>query len=449
MPAVEAIPIMMLLTTYQGLEFGLWSWGVHRLARRRPGPVAGVGGAAGDGGDRAGGAADLPFLSGHLAGLGAARHPDRRPHRDRWACRSSWCMATGALYEAGRASSPARPAGGRPRRCANAVRHAGGRRGVVVGRRARLRRRAHPPGGCAPRRRAQVKVGFVQANVGIHEKWDPARARSLLRLHQQLSAELDARAAPTRSCGPSRLTRSRCRARSRTTCRRATRAACAAASTTPLLFGAVTAGGRAAHPPDRYPYNTALMLDARRTHHRQVRQGLPADLRRVHPLLRAASPGSRDVFPEASNFNRGDRAGVVPAARCGAATSGWVRSSATRTSCPASRAAWRRSSRTCSSTSPTTPGSAAPPSPISTWRSRSFAPSSTGSIWCAPSTRASRRTSTPRDGCARPVPRRSDSFPPPEPVGLLAEAALLDRGGLYGRIGNLFAYLCRREAWRC
>ncbi|HEY8926755.1 MAG TPA: apolipoprotein N-acyltransferase, partial [Polyangia bacterium] len=29
MPAVEAIPIMMLLTTYQGLEFGLWTWGVH------------------------------------------------------------------------------------------------------------------------------------------------------------------------------------------------------------------------------------------------------------------------------------------------------------------------------------------------------------------------------------------------------------------------------------
>src|SRR3954465_12047970 len=37
MPAIEAIPIMMLLTIYQGLEFGLWSWGVHRVARRRPG----------------------------------------------------------------------------------------------------------------------------------------------------------------------------------------------------------------------------------------------------------------------------------------------------------------------------------------------------------------------------------------------------------------------------
>ena len=37
MPAAEAIPFMMLLTTYQGLEFGLWSWGVHRLALRRPG----------------------------------------------------------------------------------------------------------------------------------------------------------------------------------------------------------------------------------------------------------------------------------------------------------------------------------------------------------------------------------------------------------------------------
>src|ERR1041384_8359202 len=36
MPAWEATPIMMLLTSYQGLEFGLWSWGVHRLARRCP-----------------------------------------------------------------------------------------------------------------------------------------------------------------------------------------------------------------------------------------------------------------------------------------------------------------------------------------------------------------------------------------------------------------------------
>src|SRR3569623_3595947 len=36
MPGIEAIPIMMLLTTYQGLEFALWAWLVHRLARRRP-----------------------------------------------------------------------------------------------------------------------------------------------------------------------------------------------------------------------------------------------------------------------------------------------------------------------------------------------------------------------------------------------------------------------------
>src|SRR5262245_59039642 len=36
MPVYEAVPIMMLLTTYQGLEFGLLSWGVHRLARLRP-----------------------------------------------------------------------------------------------------------------------------------------------------------------------------------------------------------------------------------------------------------------------------------------------------------------------------------------------------------------------------------------------------------------------------
>src|SRR5689334_13684692 len=34
MPAIEALPIMMLLTAYQGLEFALFAWGVRRLRQR-------------------------------------------------------------------------------------------------------------------------------------------------------------------------------------------------------------------------------------------------------------------------------------------------------------------------------------------------------------------------------------------------------------------------------
>src|SRR5882672_904565 len=40
MPTLEAVPIMMLLTTYQGLEFGLLSWGVFRLRARSRLPLA-------------------------------------------------------------------------------------------------------------------------------------------------------------------------------------------------------------------------------------------------------------------------------------------------------------------------------------------------------------------------------------------------------------------------
>src|SRR5215471_988171 len=34
MPSIEALPIVLLLVGYQGLGFGLFSWGVRRLERR-------------------------------------------------------------------------------------------------------------------------------------------------------------------------------------------------------------------------------------------------------------------------------------------------------------------------------------------------------------------------------------------------------------------------------
>jgi len=35
-----------------------------------------------------------------------------------------------------------------------------------------------------------------------------------------------------------------------------------------------------------------------------------------------------------------------------------------------------------------------------------------------------------------------DSQPPPQPTALLADAALMERGGLYAHVGDLFAWLC-------
>src|ERR1051325_8240755 len=131
MSSLQAVPIMLLLTAYQGLEFALLSWGIYRV-RRRVGaawPMAVVapvvmvvielctpqifpfylaitqawvppviqiadvtgplgvtfrsgGGRAGrDGCHRAVHAADLSFLPRHHPGLGAAGDPDRRRHR--------------------------------------------------------------------------------------------------------------------------------------------------------------------------------------------------------------------------------------------------------------------------------------------------------------------------------------------------------------------------------
>ena len=35
-----------------------------------------------------------------------------------------------------------------------------------------------------------------------------------------------------------------------------------------------------------------------------------------------------------------------------------------------------------------------------------------------------------------------DSEPPPAPMKMMADAALLERGGIYGRIGDVFAWAC-------
>ena len=99
----------------------------------------------------------------------------------------------------------------------------------------------------------KVKVGLVQANIGIHEKWVSGLRERNLEVHQRLSAELEAQGAELivwpESSYPYGIRRDQHadfddRRQART------------GFTRPLLYGAVTYG---ADSP--YPFNSALMMD--------------------------------------------------------------------------------------------------------------------------------------------------------------------------------------------
>ena len=127
----------------------------------------------------------------------------------------------------------------------------------------------------------------MQANVGIIEKWDPRAFARLLAMHQRESAALARAGAELIVWPESSYPYALARAGGFTRDfplddpRRVRRG-----FDTPLLFGAVTRARHPAGPAERYPYNTALMMDARRRRHRHARQGLPDAVRRVHPVLR-------------------------------------------------------------------------------------------------------------------------------------------------------------------
>jgi apolipoprotein N-acyltransferase len=144
----------------------------------------------------------------------------------------------------------------------------------------------------------KVKTGVVQANVGILEKWDPREFARLLVVHQQLSAELARQGAGLivwpESSYPYPLPRPFQGDFDQGNPRRVQRG-----FATPLLFGAVTEG-----PGDKYPYNTALMMDADGT--------VTGSYDKVFLMLFGeyipfydSIPWFTKLFPEASNFARG------------------------------------------------------------------------------------------------------------------------------------------------
>jgi apolipoprotein N-acyltransferase len=101
----------------------------------------------------------------------------------------------------------------------------------------------------------KLKVGVVQANIGIHEKWRPQLAQQQLAIHQAQARSLESRGAELvvwpESSYPFYFGRDQTQDWPLNDVRRAKRN-----FNVPLLFGALTAGD--ASP---YPYNSALLLD--------------------------------------------------------------------------------------------------------------------------------------------------------------------------------------------
>jgi len=308
MSVIEAIPIMMLLTTYQGLEFAFLSWGIHRV-RRRVGAgwpmallaplvmvvielvtpqifpfylaitqawvpsviqIADLTGPLG-----------VTFL---LVAVNGALH-------DLWA---SWrARRAGEAVDWKRALRP-------PLAVALIV-------VVVLGYGVLRIRQVDARRAAAPR----AKAGLVQANVGILEKWDPREFARLVETHQRLSGDLQRAGADfivwPESSYSYLLPRDVAHDLPSDDPRRIRNG-----FDTPLLFGAIT---RAAGPPrtfkDKFPYNTALMMDAEGRITGKYDKVFLMMFGEYIPFYESI-PWFTDLFPEASNTNRGEDPTTFP-----------------------------------------------------------------------------------------------------------------------------------------
>ena len=297
MSPLEAVPIMLLLTAYQGLEFALLSWGVYRVHARTGGrlPLAVV--------------APLVMVTIELA------MPQIFPFY--LAISQAWVPAViqiadvtgpmgvtallvvcnGALVDAWRGLRAGRGARAlatwRPLAVAAALVVADLAYGAVRIHQVDAARAAAP----------KVKTGLVQANVGIFEKWDPVEFARLLETHQRRSADLARAGAELvvwpESSYPYALPRSLAH-----DLRQGDRDRVQEGFATPLLFGALTRVSSRRKPADKYPYNTALMMDAD--------GNVTGAYDKVFLMLFGeyipfydSIPWFTQLFPEASNLSRG------------------------------------------------------------------------------------------------------------------------------------------------
>lgn len=442
MPTWEAAPIMLLLTGYEGLEFALWSWAVHRLARRCPtvrmtwvAPLVFV-------------VIELvvPQIFPFYLAISQAWVPPVIQIADLtgpMGVTFVMLMVTGALYEAARAVQAARVPAGTPV-------------GVAAAARAAARPLAIPAGVVAAvllygavrihqvdARRAtapQAKVGMVQANVGISEKWDPREAARLLELHQAQSSKLAADGANLivwpESSYPYALPRDFAQDFPSGDARRVR-----SDWSTPLLFGSVTVAPGARTGKDRFPYNTALMMDASGR--------ITGTFDKVFLLIFGEYipfyehiPWFTDLFPDASNFNRGKDPAVLPFRiadrdfRLGPLVCYEdILPDFTR------RVAALGPNLFVNITNDAWFGKTAEPYQhlaLAVFRSVEHRLDMVRAVNTGVSAHID---AVGRVRVAGPAVD-PDAQPPPEPVALMADVALMDRGGLYAHIGDLFGWAC-------
>jgi apolipoprotein N-acyltransferase len=294
MPPIEALPIMLLLVAYQGLAFALFSWGVRRMQDRTGRPLALL--------------APLvmvaiellvPQIFPYYLAISVAFVPRLIQVADLTGplgVTALLLLFNGAL--------------------ADFLHDRGCRRGLVVaavllcadlGYGAARIHQADARRAAAPK----VRTGLVQANVGILEKWDPDEFARLLRLHQEASADLARNGAGLvvwpESSYPFALPRDFARDIPIDDDRRVRRG-----FETPLLFGAVTVAGRGERTgPDRYPYNTAMMMNAAGNITGKFDKVFLMMFGEYIPFYDSI-PWFTQLFPEACNFSRGSKPGSFP-----------------------------------------------------------------------------------------------------------------------------------------
>lgn len=152
----------------------------------------------------------------------------------------------------------------------------------------------------------KIQVGVVQANIGINEKFVPGLADEQLRVHQRLSADLERRGADLivwpESSYPYPIQRERHNDYTDGDPRQVMRG-----FHTPLLFGALTLG-----EGSPYPFNTALMMNSQGTLTGRFDKNFLLVFGEYVPLYDHIKKYIREYIPEASNFARGTTVTTFP-----------------------------------------------------------------------------------------------------------------------------------------
>ena len=296
MPALEAMPIVLLLVAYQGLAFGIFSWAVRRFERRTKLPLAV--------------AAPLlmvaieigmPQIFPYYLAISQAFFPIVIQIADLTGPLGVTALIValnGALVDAWRLRARGARVACRGLAVVGVLIAADVAYGAVRMHQVDARRAAAP----------KVKTGVVQANVGIIEKWDPREFARLLATHQSESARLTRAGAQLivwpESSYPYALGRAPgpfVRDFGVEDARRVRRD-----FETPVLFGAVTRGAW-----DRYPYNTALMMNAAGEVTGTYDKVFLMIFGEYIPFYDSI-PWFTKLFPEASNFSRGSEPASFP-----------------------------------------------------------------------------------------------------------------------------------------